>query len=380
MERIAIFGGSFNPVHNQHIALAKSVVAELNLDRLIIMPTYTAPHKTDAPAPAEHRLNMLKIAFANEERIEVSDYEISKGGTSYTYLTVEHFKQTTGAEIFFLVGADMLKDFKTWRYPERILNACTLCAFDRTGEYTDYAKEQAYFQKTFGKSFLMLKGVGEERSSTQIRVYNQLGLDITDKTDIGVAEYIKANGVYEGDKYAQFIKKSLPLKRLVHTANVTVCALYKAKELGLDKQKVQVAAMLHDWAKYMDHTLIGGFELPVDVPAPVVHAFLGAYVAQTTLGITDNEVLDAIRYHTSGRANMSTLEKLIFVADMVEDGRTYEGVDKLRKLYYTDDFDKCFKECLAEELKHLLAKKQYVYKETLNASEYYLKDYKGDNQ
>ena len=379
MERIGIFGGSFNPVHKEHIALAKSAVKELNLDRLLVVPTYVAPHKSGAPAPAEHRLAMLRLAFEGEDKIEVCDYEIAKGGTSYTYLTVEHFKKSTGADIFFLVGADMLKDFKTWRNPQRILDACTLCAFGREGEHADYLAEQEYFTKTFGKQFVLLSGVGEKQSSTKIRVYNQLGLDITDKTADSVAKHIEKHGLYVGDKYANFIKKSLPQKRLIHTANVTVCALYKAKELGLDSEKVRISAMLHDCAKYIDPASVKGFELPVDVPPPVAHAFVGAHVARHVLGVTDNEIIDAIKYHTSGRANMSNLEKLIFVADMVEDGRVYDGVDRLRKLYYTMDFDTCFKYCLEEELQHLLNKKQYIYKETLNASQYYLKDFKGDD-
>ena len=114
-----------------------------------------------------------------------------------------------------------------------------------------------------------------------------------------------------------------------------------------------------------------GEVLPENVPAPVVHAFLGAYIAEKVLGVTDKEILDAIRYHTSGRANMSTLEKLIFVADMVEEGRTYEGVEYLRDLYEKEDFEHCFRECLKEEVVHLINKKQYIYEKTLEAYDYY---------
>ena len=374
MERIGIFGGSFNPVHNEHITLAKSVLSELNLDRLIVMPTYIAPHKSNlVPAPAEDRLNMLKLAFLGIDKVVVSDYEIEKKGTSYTYATVEHFKQTLDAQIYFLVGSDMLKDFKTWKYPQRILSACTLATFGREGEQVDYQKEQEYFKSTFNKEFVVLNSVGKKQSSTQIRVYNELGLGITEKTDPKVANYILEKGLYSGDKYSQFVKKVLPEKRLVHTASVITCALEKAKELGLDKEKVRISAMLHDCAKYLDHNDYADFVLEADVPAPVVHAFLGAHIVQTKLGIQDEEIINAIRYHTSGRKNMSTLEKLIFVADMVEEGRDYQGVEYLRNLFYNDDFEKCFKECLSEELTHLLNKKQYIYKETLNAYEYYLK-------
>ena len=84
MKRIGIFGGTFNPVHIEHVALAKSAIIELGLDKLIVMPTFLSPHKENSPAPAEDRINMLKIAFADVEKVEVSDYEILKQGRSYT--------------------------------------------------------------------------------------------------------------------------------------------------------------------------------------------------------------------------------------------------------------------------------------------------------
>jgi predicted HD superfamily hydrolase involved in NAD metabolism len=149
--------------------------------------------------------------------------------------------------------------------------------------------------------------------------------------------------------------------------------MQRAKELGLDEKKVILACTLHDCAKYIDYKTVKGFTLPEGVPQPVVHAFLGAYIAKEYLGVTDEEVIDAIRYHTSGKAEMTTLSKLVFVADMIEDGRNYDGVEKLRELYRACDFEKCFIECLKEEFIHLLNKKQYIYQQTINAFNYYVK-------
>jgi len=143
MEKIGILGGTFNPVHLEHINLAKKAVKALNLDKLIIMPTYLPPHKEIIPAPAQDRLNMLKLAFLDDDKIEVSDFEIEKQGKSYTYLTVEHFKEKLSAHLYFIVGGDMLTDFKTWRNPDRILKACDLCVFGRDDFFTDYQAETA---------------------------------------------------------------------------------------------------------------------------------------------------------------------------------------------------------------------------------------------
>ncbi len=372
MQRTAIFGGTFNPVHKEHIALAKTAVSLLRLNKLIVMPTFMPPHKSVSLAPAEDRLNMLKLAFQDCPNIEVSDYEILNGGKSYSYITCEHIKKEYGGQVFFIVGGDMLSDFKTWKNPERILDAVTLVAAHRSDFFADVDKEREYFVRTFGKDFISLPFVGESASSTEIRVYNSLGLSIENMTDGKVARYISEKGLFGGGKLEEFIKKTLPLKRLVHTADVAVCALKKAKQLGLSEEKVKTASILHDCAKYLDYREFKDFALPEDVPAPVVHAFLGAYVAEKILGVTDPEIIDAIRYHTSGKAEMSALGKLIFVADMVEKGRTYEGVEKLRALY-EKDFEECFIECLKEEVLHLMNKKQYIYVETLNAYDYYIK-------
>lgn len=374
MERIGIFGGTFNPVHLEHVEVACAAVKELNLDKLFVMPTYISPHKNSLPAPPEDRLNMLKLAFRDDEAIEVSDYEIEKKGKSYTYLTVEYFKKKFGGRLFFICGGDMLTDFKSWRYPERILNSCTLAVFDREDSFTDFEKEREYFKKTFGKDYIKLNYVGKNVSSTKIRVYSAFSLSTDGLSDDKVEEYIERNELYKSNGYIEYVKCTLPEKRLVHTANVVVTALKKVKALGLDEEKVVTACVLHDCAKYIDAGTVKGFVVPSGMPQPVVHAFLGAYIAENRLNVKDGEIIDAIRYHTSGKANMTALGKLVFVADMIEEGRNYEGVEKLRDLYENADLDSCFKECLKEEFIHLQNKKGEIFVETINAYNYYIKE------
>ena len=371
MKRIVIFGGTFNPVHTEHINMVSAALKELNPDKLFIVPTFMPPHKNVQPASGTDRINMLKIAFAEEKRVEISDFEIASGGKSYSFITAEHFRSLyKDAEIYFMIGGDMLKDFKTWKNPSRILSAVNIAVFGREDYTLDYEKEREYFIKTFGKGFTLLNYVGKTISSTAIRTYIAFGLK-----PVGVPEkvydYIVKNGVYSADKYQKYIIEHLTEKRIIHTANVVICALKRVKELGLDFEKVRIATTLHDCAKYDDPKNYKDFSIDPDVPPPVVHAFLGAYVAEEILGVSDKEIIDAIRYHTSGKPDMSLLGKLVFVADMVEDGRDYEGVDVLRALY-EKDFEKCFTSCLKEEVLHLINKKQYIYSATLDAYDYYL--------
>lgn len=374
MKKIAIFGGTFNPVHLEHKNLVKRAIEELNLDKLIIVPTNIPPHKKTELASGEDRINMLKLCFLEEEKVEVSDFEIKSGGTSYSYLTVAHFKSAyPNDQLFFLVGGDMLKDFKTWKFPERILASATLAVFHREGFLYDEEEERKFFNKTFNKDYVNLIYSGENLSSTRIRIYSALSLPLNGLVSEKVEEYIQEKQLYRGGRIFDYVKKTLPLKRLIHTAEVAVSALTKVKELGLDKDDVITACILHDCAKYIDYKSVKGFKLPDGVPSPVVHAFLGAYIAEKHLKISNEEIIDAIRYHTSGKANMSTLGKLLFVADMVEKNRSYEGVERLREIFELD-FNKCFIECLKEEMVHLLNKKQYIYSETISAYDYYIKE------
>ena len=375
MEKIGVLGGSFNPVHNEHVNIAINAIKELGLDKLIIMPTFVPPHKNTVLAPPDHRLNMLKKAFFGIDKVEISDYEIKKGGTSYTYLTLTHLKETLGCELYFIFGEDLLGGFNTWRHPEEITKLANIAVFRRENYSEDFDKIQQDFIKAYGKPFIKLNYLGKSVSSTAIRVFAMLGLSLEKFVSKPVEEYIYQNDVFKKENlsdYVDFAKGLLPEKRLIHTASVISCALIKAEELGLDKDDVFLAGLLHDVAKYVDYKTVKGFTKPLDMPEPVVHAFLGEYMARNILGIKNEEVLDAIKYHTSGKPEMSKLAKLIFVADMVEDGRTYDGVEELRRYYKTKSLDECFIECLKEETIHLKNKKQPVYQLTLDAFNYYV--------
>ena len=369
--KLGIFGGTFDPVHREHVQIAVSAIKELQLDKLYIMPNHIPPHKRVLPTADDDRHAMLRIAFEGVDKVEISAYETEKESVSFTYQTVEYFN-SADTDLYFIVGSDMLVDFKTWRNPEKILNNCTLCVFDRQGFEVNYKEEENYFKEHFNKTFLRLNFVGGNVSSTAIRVYSAFGLNVTDYVDSGVSDYIKSKNIYPSDRYIEFVKSKLTEKRLIHTANVVVCALKQAKKLNLPEEKVKISATLHDCAKYLNPNDYLGFKIPNDMPSPVVHAYLGAYVAEKELGICDEEIINAIKYHTSGRAMMTDLEKLIFVADMIEQGRHYQGVEELRK-FYDQNFELCFRKCLEEEMVHLINKKTKIFIETINAFDYYIK-------
>ena len=366
--KIAIFGGSFNPVHNEHIKVVKGAINELNLDKLIVMPTFISPHKQNAEfISCEHRLNMLKLAFQNEKKVEISSYEVDKGGVSYTYQTIEHIKNLyKNAKIYFMLGSDMLENFPTWKNPERIVkNATLLLTERRNGEFDDKVLIDNIY-KTFGAKVEKLEVYGENISSTKIRVYNKLALSLDGLVPSSVNDYIVTNSVYKTDEFYNYIKNTLPEKRRDHTAGVIILAITLAKQLGVDVNKAELSALLHDVAKYKDINDYKDCPLPNDLPSDIVHQFLGEYIARNELGVKDEEVLSAIKYHTTGRYKMSLLEKVIYVADLIEPSRKFNGVEAVRE-EIKKDFNKGFKICLEEIVEFLKLNGKEVYALTLDA-------------
>ncbi len=378
--RIGIFGGSFDPVHKEHIALAREAVRSLCLDKLIIVPAAAPPHKPGKRlSPDEDRLQMCRIAFAQVANTEVSGYETERGGTSYTYLTCRHFKELyPQAKLFWLVGTDMLRDFPTWKNTQDILQNVTLAVCARAEQSGWLQREQTAFFSRFGKQFAVVDYHGADVSSTHIRVLAAAGEDVASYVGEEVQNYIKQRGMYamNGAKAALELQKPT---RKAHTLRVAETAAKKAVEMRLDESKAIQAALFHDVAKNLQlgSPLLQGFDFDkiVGVPLPVQHQFTGAYVAEAAFGVTDNEVLNAIRFHTSGKADMTELEKLIFLADMVEAGRDFSGVERLRALFWQKKgagaLDECLLEALAQTVEHVRQKGETVYPLTLQAYEFY---------
>ncbi|MBQ8886042.1 MAG: nicotinate (nicotinamide) nucleotide adenylyltransferase [Clostridia bacterium] len=371
--KIGIFGGSFDPVHREHVRLAQAAIKSLALDRLFIMPAHTPPHKQGKLLSSDKdRFRMCELAFEGIERVEISDYELKVGGTSYTYLTLAHFKQLyPEAELFFLVGTDMLRDFPSWRYPERILETATLAVCARNEEQGWLETEQATFLKRFSRKFAVIGYNGENVSSTRIRVLAAAGEDISAFVEREVASYVQEKGLYEifGAKEALALEKG---ERKAHSIRVAFYAAEHAGRFKLDEKKAVTAALFHDCAKNLpqDSPLLRGFCPPEGVPAPVWHQYAGAYVAKTAFGVSDEEILEAISFHTSGKPNMSPLAKLIYLADMLEEGRTYGEAVILRRVFEERGLDEGYFFALERSLAYLREKGGEVYRLTEEAAEY----------
>ena len=353
MARIGIYGGAFNPPHTGHIRAAEFAVHALNLDKLLLIPSCSSPHKPlpeGSPTPRQ-RLAMTKLWAG--EKMEVCDIELSRGGTSYTYETVEQLKQRYPQdELVLFMGTDMFLSFHTWKEPERILKCVSLAVFyrgDKGEQAAIAAKQQEY--ETAGHRVYLVENPVTEISSTQLRrmlVFRCAAPFM----DARVLAHILENGLYgTGKDYKnlpmeeleQVVVSLLNPNRVKHVLGCRDTAADLAKVWGTDVTDAARAGLLHDITKALDGplqlTLCAEYGKVLDEFSEnnpkTLHALTGSLVAERIFG--ENEaVVSAIESHTTGKAAMNTLEKIIYVADYMEPNRNFPGVEELRRLAYTD--------------------------------------------
>ncbi len=193
-----LFGGSFDPVHTGHIILARDAMEAVKARKVVFMPAYHAPLKEGHGASPEDRLKMLKLALEGEEGFEVSDYEIRKGGISYTVSTLRHLNRELGGKPYMLLGADSVLRLHLWREPEEVLRLSILLVADREGkgkEVRDYLKEK-FPHLEEGRDYILLKTRRIDISATEIRRRIKEGRSIYCMVPDRVREFIERKGLY----------------------------------------------------------------------------------------------------------------------------------------------------------------------------------------
>ncbi len=171
-------------------------------------------------------------------------------------------------------------------------------------------------------------------------------------------------------------------KRFKHSLRVAETAVKLADNYGLDPKKAYLAGLIHDCAKYNEEAYIKKYNIdfsiyPVSsIKDPVLHSFLGAEVAKKVYNIYDGDVLKAIEYHTTGRPDMSDLEKIIFIADAIEPARDFEGIEKIRKLAF-ENLNKAMLNLLDSNIIFLIGKKALINPLSFEARNYLIEEKNG---
>ena len=353
--RIGIYGGSFNPPHVGHILGAKQAVQSLKLDRLLLIPAGVAPHMPlpEGSPTAQQRLEMLNLAAADIPDAEVSDLELRRDGPSYTYLTVQELRRKyPDDELLLIMGTDMFLSFESWKNPDIIAADAALAVMYRgeKGEKEAVSSQKAVLERRGWKAELIENQV-TAISSTDLR--RMLTFRCADPfLPDGVAAYIQMNNLYGTgrnlrhlpmEQLERVVVSLLKPSRVNHVLGCRDTAVELAKRWGADQTDAARAGLLHDITKALDGplqlTLCGEYgimlgEFPRKNPK-TLHALTGSLVADRVFG-ENQAVVEAIRHHTTGKANMNLLEKIIYVADYMEPNRDFPGVEALRRAAFTD--------------------------------------------
>lgn len=346
--RIAMYGGSFNPIHNAHTAIASAFVKKLKLDKLLFVPTATPPHKSSSEIiDAKHRLQMCRLAAKNIKKSEACDIEVVRQGKSYTVDTLRELSELyPDSELYLIMGADMFTTLLEWRQPEEIFKLATVCTVPRNDDDITALSEYAEKYKAMGAKTCVLDMKRIDISSTQVRGNLFADKSVSKLVCPAVAKYIYANYLYMDksavnyDRFKKVLKARMGDKRYIHSLNVSDEAVRLAKKYGADEEKARLAGILHDVTKETPHPEQLEFMESMEVPLSYLersspklwHAISGSVFVKNVMGIDDEDVINAIRYHTSGRADMSLLEKIIFIADFTSAERNYSDVDVMRTL------------------------------------------------
>ncbi len=301
--KIGIFGGSFDPVHMGHVKLVRLLIRREALDRVIIIPTCVSPWKKgQPPVSAADRLAMLRIAFEEDENVEISDYEIKQNKSCYTYDTLSALREENPKwDIHFIAGADSVHNLRYWYRGEELASE---------------------FKIIWAERF-------DDISSTDIRRRISAGESTEGLLPPKVAAYIASRGLYLSSdnglyhRLDAFVRARLKPSRYEHTLGVVELARELAWRYGENPRKAEIAAIFHDAFREK-----GSLE----------HGHYAAERLKADFGVEDEDILNAVRWHTTGRPGMCLLEKILKIADLLESGRDFPGVEDLRNSI-SDDVD-----------------------------------------
>ncbi len=342
--RLAMYGGTFNPIHLGHMNAARAVVSALALDKLLLMPAGLPPHKIlpQGSATPAQRLEMCRLAASALEKVEVSSIELERTGPSYTVDTLTELRQRyPRAQIWLVVGTDMVLSFDRWREPERMAKLCRLAVVARDEQDRQaIAQKAAELRESLGLEVDIIHCPALPMSSTQVRE----SLDPSLLHPL-VLDYVQAHRLYlpSPEELRAAVEKRVSAKRMAHILGCERLAAQMGARFGLPEYDVRAAAILHDCTKALSEkeqlTLCEKWHIIIDYdeadfPA-LIHADTGAETALREFRMPP-AIADAIRTHTTGAVRMTDLQKVLYVADLCEETRTWPGVEDLRKLALTD--------------------------------------------
>lgn len=340
MRRVAVFAGAFDPIHEGHISVLNAVMSLGKTDEIILLPS-TAPPYRKPVIQAKPLRELCKTAIRDLTGVRLADEKPLKSGQSIIE-AIKAIKAKSGeTEYLYIVGADKLAGLLHWSKVPKLFRLCRFLVYPRAGYE---AGEIIRFASTHGLKAELLDMPEVNISSAMVREELNKLSDAPGMLDRETARLIALQGLYQ-TPYAVMMKPYVSQRRYAHTLGVRDLAVELAYEHGLPMQAAAAAALLHDCAKEMklgmmqamaDHYQLCEYPGEMESNA-LLHGKIAAVFAARKYNVHDPDVLNAIRYHTTGRPGMSPLELCVFVADKAEKGRkSYPGLDEIRLLMHRD--------------------------------------------
>lgn len=401
MAKIGIMGGTFNPIHNVHLSMAEEARTQYQLDEVCFMPSKNPPHKNKQGIVSDsHRKRMIQHAIQDHPHFTFSDLELKREGTTFTRDTLAYLTETCPEDQFyFILGGDSLASLENWKDPAYIFSHCHILAANRGDISEDKIIECIhYYKEKYGAHISEIQMPSQRISSEMIRNKLAFGCDVSTYCPVSVTQYIRFHGLYDCDLLSQekakppmktsdmyaILSACLKPKRYIHTLGVAMTAANLAEVHGCDSNQAYTAGLLHDCAKY----LTGNEQITACQSANIsltkvelentalIHGKLGAYIAKTRYGIRDKEILSAITWHTTGKPKMTLLEKIIYLADYIEPGRTMNckpySLAQIRRASF-ENIDKALYMVLECSVKYLEKSGVPIDPQTIDTYKYYRK-------
>lgn len=374
MSKIGVFLSTFNPIHNGHMFVANKLKSKYHLDKILLVPSNIVLNKIKKLPPIKIRSDMCKLLCCDYDNIIVydinSDIDLSCVFSMLKELKSEFYND----DLYLIVESDLFLSFDSLYKCEKILDMAFIMsvAFSKYDYELMKNKSKKFEQKAIINMFEQ-----EYVSSEFIRIKYAQGLKCSDYLNSKVEQYILQNNIYGGDdclfrECFGASRSRLSSKRFNHCKMVSKAAKDLARLYNEDEKKAEIAGILHDIVKEKDKKYLLHIIEDCDVKLSEIeknspqiwHSIAGALYCEKYLGIEDKQIINAIKYHTTGSQDMTTFEKIIYMADCVSDDRNYEDVEIERKLV-KKDLDKALLFQLKKSITLLCEREVLIHPKTL---------------
>ncbi|MHC6203737.1 nicotinate (nicotinamide) nucleotide adenylyltransferase [Breznakiellaceae bacterium SP9] len=375
--KLAILGGSFNPIHLGHLHLAEEVIKALNYDRILLIPAYKSPLKTDIlGASPKDRIDMICASIFALPWLSIDDCEIKREGVSYTIetLTAIYEQYKPEGKIGLILGDDLADSFPKWKQAKEIAALADIIIAHRMSAA---AIAFPYAYKSLNNEMIDISS-----NIVRSKIENNQAWEYL--VPEGARRIITDRGIYQNGapadshltweliaavEYQAF--KKLGSNRFLHSRNTALLCTDLCMRFGLDTKQGYLAGISHDMCKSMSETELVSLapadgkrisKLEREKPG-LLHGRAAAIFLKQHFNITNEAILGAVRQHTVGDLNMDTLAKILYVADKLEVSRNHAN-PKLQAVLGSASLDELFEGVLSETVTYLKSNEMSISYQT----------------